>query len=896
MSRWPFRRELPPGQGGSREDEIREELELHLELRARELEEEGLGPAEARREAEARFGDRRAIEERVRREAARGRGRDDGRGTMGRIWNDVTYALRGFARDPAFTAVAVMTLAVAVAGNTTVFSVLDEAVLQALPFPDADRLVFVRGYHDEDGQRGYRLASIPEFLDWRERATTVAPLVGVDGTTLTLTGGGNPERVGAEAVSAGYFEVLGGEPLLGRTFTAEEAETPDGYPYLVISHRLWERRWGSDPEVVGRSVEVGGVPYTILGVMPASFRPVGLDGVEAWMPLGMYGESAWRSRGSRYLPVVGRLVAGADVARAQEELDAIARDLQAAHPDVHEDRWAEVQAFREGYLGTTGDLLWILFGAGLLLLAIAAANVANLLLVRAHGRTREMTVRRALGADGRRVTGQLLTESVTLALLGGAAGLVLARWGIAALVPAVPDGVLPAYVEPAVSGRVFAFTLGVLAVVGVAAGLVPALASARGDLAGVLRSGGRGQAGPAGRGAHRGFVVTQVALAILLLVGAGLLTRSFRAQLAVDPGIRVDDVHVFRVQPPSERYPDVASLRLFTGEILRRVGEVPGVGSVTASSDFPFRGRSSGSYIVRPEAPEELIRYHRHSVSPGWFETLGVELLAGRTFDDRDGPEAAGVAVVTEVMVRRVFPELDDPASAVGRTIYAGPPSDPANAAEIVGVVENVRYRNLTQDLMDGPNSPDVFFSIRQVPARTQEISFRSRVALGQALPAVREAVAAVDPTVPLFFPATLEDAYRRQTATPRFAAFLMGVFSVLALVLACVGIYGVLAFTVGARSQEIAVRRALGAEAGTVARSVVVDGLRLATAGLVVGGAAAALGTGLLEGFLFGVAPLDATTYLGVGVLVLGVTAGAAALPAWKATRSDPARALSES
>ncbi len=895
MSRWPFRRELPPGRLRSSQEEIREELDLHLELRARELEEEGLSPEAARREAEARFGDRRAIEERVRREAARGRGRD-GRGTMERIGRDVAYALRGFARNPGFTAVAVLTLGIAVAGNTTIFSVLDEAVLRALPFPEPEELVFVRGYHQDGATRGYRLASIPEFLDWRERATTLAPLVGVDRTALTLTGGGSPERIGVEAVSAGYFELMGGDALLGRTFTPEEADTPDGPPYLVVSQRLWERRWAADPGVVGRAVDVGDARYTVLGVMPASFRPVGLDDVEAWIPLGTYGERAWQARGSRYLPVAGRLVPGADVSRAQEELDAIARDLQAAHPEEHEDRWAEVQPFRDGYLGTTAGLLWILFGAGLLLLAIASANVANLLLVRAHGRTREITVRRALGADGRRVGAQLLTESVVLAFLGGAAGLLLARWGVGALVPAVPDGVLPPWVEPTLSGRAFLFTLGALALVGVAAGLLPALTTARRDLAGVLRSGGRGQAGPGGRGAQRAFVVTQVALAILLLVGAGLLARSFRAQIGVDPGVRVEGIQVFRVQPPAERYPDAEALGRFTDEVLRRVGAVPGVEAVTASSDFPFRGRSSGSYIVRPEAPEELVRYHRHSVSPGWFETLGVELLAGRTFDGRDGPEAAGVAVVTEVMVRRVFPELADPARAVGRTIYVGPPSDPENAAEIVGVVENVRYRSLTQDPMAGPNSPDVFFSIRQLPARTQEISFRSEAGLGPVLPGVREALRRVDPEVPLFFPASLEDAWRSQTATPRFAAVLMGVFSGLALLLACVGIYGVLTFTVGTRGQEIAVRRALGAEAGSVARDVVVDGLRLTLVGVLVGATAAALGTGLLEGFLFGVEPLDATTYLGVGLLMLGVAGIAAAAPAWKATRHDPARALTGS
>jgi predicted permease len=388
-------------------------------------------------------------------------------------------------------------------------------------------------------------------------------------------------------------------------------------------------------------------------------------------------------------------------------------------------------------------------------------------------------------------------------------------------------------------------------------------------------------------------VAVQVALALLLLVGAGLLTRSVRAQLAVDPGLEMQGIHVFRVSPPSERYPDPAALRLFADEVVRRVDAVPGVEQVTASSDVPFRGRSSGSYIVRPDAPEELIRYHRHSVSPGYFETLGVELLAGRTFTDADHEGSAGVAVATEAMVRRVFPELPDPAAGVGRTIYIGPPSDPDNAAEIVGVVENVRYRNLTQDMMDEPNSPDVFFSLRQVPTRTHEVSFRSEEELAAVLPAVREAVRAVDPDVPLFLPVSLVDAYRAQTATPRFAAFLMGLLSVLALSVACVGIYGVLAFAVGQRAREIAVRRALGAGSGAVARSVVRDAARMALVGFLAGGGAAILGARYLEGFLFRVEPADPVTYAAVAGLMAAVVLVGAAVPAWRATRRDPMEAL---
>ncbi|HSM03775.1 MAG TPA: ABC transporter permease [Longimicrobiales bacterium] len=893
--RWPFRRMLGPGGLGQDDKEIREELELYLELRTEELMEGGLSREEARREAEARFGNPQEIERRLRREAGRTRGRGGGRTMVNAIRQDIRYALRTFRRNPGFTLVAALTLGIAVAGNTAIFSVLDEAVFQALPFPEADRLVFINGVHVTEGGVGVRMASVPEFRDWQEGSQNVDPMVAVQGASLTLGGDGPAERVDAELVSEGYFELLGGRAELGRTFTPQEAATPDGHPLAVISRGLWQRRFGGEPDIVGRTLELNDRSFTILGVMPDNFQGVGL-GVDAWIPLGMISVVAsvetLDARGSRFLPVVGRLAAGASVEQAQAELDGIARELQRLHPDSHEDRFAQVRGFREGYLGTTGRLLWILFAAGILLLLVAASNVANLLLVRSHARTRELTVRRALGAEGGRVAGQLLTESVVLALLGGAVGLPLAAWGISALMPLLPEGVLPAWVEPAISARVFLFTLVVLALVGIGAGLLPAVASARRDLASSLKAGGRGTAGGGAR-ARRVFVVAQVALALLLLVGAGLLTRSFRAQLQVDPGLDMAGVYVFRVSPPNERYPDDASLRLFADELILRVEAVPGVGSVAASSDFPFRGRSSGSYIVRPDAVEDLIRYHRHSVTPGYFENLGVGLLAGRTFTPTDDEAAPGVAVVTAAMVERVFPELPDPESAVGETIFIGNPSNPDNLAEIVGVVENVRFRNLTQDMMAEPNSPDVFFSIRQVGTRTHEISFRSDRPLAELLPGLREAVAAVDPDVPMFFPAALEEGYRAQTAIPRFAALLMTVLSGLAMVLACVGVYGVLAFTVGERAKEIAVRRALGARSAVVARSVVWSGLRLAGVGLLLGGGAALLGGRLLGDFLFQVPASDPVTFLGVAGVLLLVVLAAAAVPAWRATLQEPVEAL---
>jgi predicted permease len=854
-----------------------------------ELIDRGMDPAAARREARTRFGDPAAWKKKTHRSNPRRTGTTT---TMTRILQDLRFALRGFRRNPGFAAMAVLTLAVALAGNTAIFSVLDAAVLRALPFPDADDLVFVNGVHRTNGEEAVRMASVPEFRDWQERTRTLDPLVASMGNTLTMTGTPEADRVEAELVTEGYFELLGGVTTLGRTFTAEELAITDAYPVVVLSHALWQRAFNGDPAVVGRTLELNQRSVEVVGVMGEGFRGSSLS-TDVWAPLAMVSLIAspelLDARGSRFLPVMGRLVPGATLDGVAAEFETITGSLQEEYPSAHEDRFAQIVPFKEGFLGTTGDLLWILFGAGALLLVLAGANVANLLLVRAHTRSLELTLRRAIGADSGRITAQLLTESVALALVGGALGLLLAGWALRAALPLIPAGVLPAYAQPALSARAFGFTLLVLAVVGIASGLVPAVTSARRDLAGALRSGRGGLAGRGNR-AQKLFVVTQVGLALMLLVGAGLLARSFRAQLSIDPGLEMEAIHALRVQPPAERYPDGESLRIYADELRRQVSEVPGVASVALSSDFPFRGGSSGSYAFDPADLETRIRIHRHSVSPGFFEQLQVRRADGRLLDAADDADAPGVVVVTRAFADRVFP--DDP-SIVGRQVYVGPPNSPDNLAEIVGVVDNVRFRNLTQDMLDGPNSPDVFFSLAQVPSRTQEVSYRVEGDPAAVTAAVRRVVQQLDASTPAFAMASLQELYDSQTAMPRLAAVLMGAFSLLALSLASVGIYGVLTFTVGQRGPEIALRRALGADAGDVARSVVADSLKLAGVGIVIGGVAALAGASVLESLLYQVETTDVATLGVTGVALLLVAAVAAAVPAMRAARKSPADAL---
>ncbi|MDX1492705.1 MAG: ABC transporter permease [Longimicrobiales bacterium] len=897
MSRWPFLRSFSPGQVGSDPDEeIHEEIELYLELRAKELEDdEGMTPEEARRQAEERFGDTEEIERTLRRQARRRRAKRETTMTMSGLKHDLRYAFRTLRRSPGFTVVALATLALALGGNTAIFSVVDAAVLQALPFDDHEELVFLNGYHLDNGDIAIRGASFPEFRDWKEQAGTITGMSAVAGASLALTGEGTAERLRTEIVTEDYFDVLRVEAHRGRTFVQDEHAQPDAAPVAVISYEMWERRYGLDPSAVGQELLVNDRPLTIVGIMPRGFQGTNLGlGTDLWIPDMMmslsYGSEVLDARGSRFLTVFGRLARGATPETVQEELDVIARGLQESYPSVHEDRWAQVESFRQGYLGDTGGLLWILLGAGGVLLAIAAANVANLLLVRSHGRTREFVLRRALGAESGRVAGQLLTESLVLAALGGVGGIGVAVWALQVVGPMLPDGALPGYVQPELSSTAFLLSIGVLGLVGVVIGLVPAASSARLDIATRLREGAQASASASLRRLRPQhlFVVAQVALALVLMVGAGLLTRSFRAQVAVDTGARLEGVQAMALQLPASRYDSNETIWNFVRELQRRLEALPGAESVSISSDLPFRGGSSGAYIFREgDGSDDRIRFHRHHVTPSYFETLDVELVDGRLLEESDVDQSPGVIVITDAMARRVYPGE----SAVGKIMSLRP--NDGMPAEIVGVVEDVRYRDITTSLMEDANSPDVFFSFWQIPSRGLEVAVQARGEPQELAPAMRSVVAELDPDLPVFQLEPLIEGWRTQTATPQFAALLMSLFSGLAALLACVGIYGVLAFAVGQRSHEIAIRRAIGASGPRLVCSVVGDGLRLAAAGLLVGVVGALTGARVLERFLYGVGTADPATFVTVVAGMMAVAVVAALVPALRALGPHPAKAL---
>lgn len=885
-----MKRDLPPGASGDDpEREVREEIRFHLEERARELEAEGMDPEEARREAGRTFGDVERIAARSAR-IRRGRQRDEGRTRMkSALMQDLKIAVRGLLKRPGFAAVVVATLALGIGGVTSVFTVANAALLRSLPFEDADRLVFLQGaYMAEEGPR-VRGSSYPEARDWVEMAGSFERASAWNSTAVNVTGDQGAERLAAEQVDAGYFELLRVSPALGRTFREEELRQGGDGAVALLGHGLWTRRFGADPDVLGRPIRLNDRAVTVVGVLPEGFGGLSLN-ADVWLPmlapdLGIGGSVD--SRGSRFLSVVARLRADVEREAAQREMDGIAARLEEAHPEVHEDRVVLVTPLREAFLGDTRTLVLLVLAGAALLLVIGAANVTNLLLVRSTGRVREVQMRRALGAGRGRLVGQFLVEGAVLALLGAATGLGLGVVGARALTAVMPDGLLPAFVEAAPDPVVFLLAAALLAGVALLAGLTPALASVRSDVAGGLRERAGGTGGRDRGRLQSALVVGEVALALLLLVGAGLMVRSFSAQLAVDPGFDSERLVGFRVQLPAERYGDEDALRASAEELLRQLDAVPGVEAATVGSDAPLRGGFSAFYVFREgDGPDDRIRFYIHRVHRGWFDALGTEVVRGRGFDGQDMEDAAA-AVVSRAMAERVFPG-EDP---VGRTLRVGSPD--GLRLHVVGVAEDVRYRDLTSDIVTGGDDPDAYAPWEAFPSRILNIVLRTDGDPAALEQRVRETVRAFDPDLPVFGLLPLHEALRAQTAQARFGTLLLSVFSGLAVLLSVVGLYGILAFSVDRRRREIAVRMAVGAGAGQVRRLVVIRGMRLVAAGSVLGLLAAWWGSRGLQAFLFGVEPVDPATYAAVTALLAGVALLAAWIPAVRATRVDPQRAL---
>jgi len=804
---------------------------------------------------------------------------------------DIRFAFRNLQARPGLSAVIIATLALGIGATTATFSLLDAALLRPLPFARADRLVILWGVAGP--QRSQRGASPPEVADWATMNHTLSGVSAWDPISLNLRTESGADRINAERVNPEYFKLLGIEAARGRTFTAEEDQVADAFPVVLVSHRLWRSRFAGEPALLGRTITINDRPFTVIGVMPEGFSGLSFQ-ADLWIPLAMLSvdspASLLTGRNSRWLPAVGRLKDGVSSQDASADLRAVASRMSELYPETNTDRSVDLLSLEQNFLGTNASLFQTLFKAVLLVLLIAAANVMSLQLVRATAREREIALRMALGAGRFQLVRQLMTEGMMLAGLGGAAGILLAYWIIRLLVPLAPAGLLPGYARVAVNLRVFAFSAGLTVLTGLACGLAPILRRQTRDLSDALRQGARAASSGLGRlrrpGLQQVLVAGEVSLALMLLVGAGLMLRSLRERMAVDPGFDPRGVLVARVSLPRPQYPDEARVR-FVVQLGARLNALPGVESASISTDLPLRGNSTGARLLVEGPGAVPIRYFRHSVTPEFFGALAIPLERGRGFSSFDDPGTPSVAVISSAMARRFWPSQDP----VGRRFRLGDETGPE--VTIVGVAGPARFRDLTTDLTAATSEPDVYFPFAQRSGTDLEIAVRMVNGATPSVPAIQREIGALDPGLPLFQVGPLGDALATQNAAPRFGSVVLGAFSALALVLAAIGIYGVISFVVGLSRKEIAIRLALGADGGKVLRVVMANGMLLVLAGVVAGTIGARAGARLLESQLYGVSASDPVTLAAVIGAIVVVALLASWIPARRAAAVEPQTVL---
>lgn len=852
--------------------EIDEEVRHYVEQVAEEHRARGLTPEEARRVARLEVGSELGI-----REDVRGYGWEN---VVETVLADLRYAVRRLRRAPGFSAVTVFTLAIGLGGTTAIFSVVYPILLEPLQYPDADRVVMI---HEIGADGASQAGTFGMYRALAERSRSFEAVAVLKPWEPALAGAGEPEQLEGRRVSAGYFRVLGVEPVQGRGFEAAD-DHPGGPEVAVLSHALWQRRFGGDRGIVGRAVNLDGTPHTVVGVMPEGFEDVLAPKAELWAPL-QYGLSQGRAWG-HHLRTVGKLRSEVSPEQATRELDILGRVvLEEQHPPTYASEVTfEVTSLHRAVTRGARPALLAIAGAVALVLGIACLNVTNLLLARGVNRRRELALRSTLGAGHRRLVRQLLTENLLLAALGGAVGLGLGALGVRALVALSPPG-LPRADAIALDGAVFAFGLGLTTLAGLGFGIIPALRAARPDLHRELVEGSRST--PGGHRRLRGaVVVTEVALALMLLVGSGLLLRSLERLFAVDPGFEPAGVVALEVRTTPSRSGDEDSVRQFFVQALEAARRVPGVTTAAFTSQLPLSG-DSDVYGVHfdpplPDDTGEVRGSFRYAVSPGYFETLGIPLRSGRLLDEADRKDAPLVALISESVARRRLPGLDP----IGRRVQIG--AGPLYT--IVGVVGDVRQESLTLSDTDA-----VYTSAAQwrFADPTMSLVVRAQGDAAALVPALRQAIWSVDPNQPIARVATMNELVDSSAARHRFVLVLFEAFALAALALVAAGIYGVLSGSVAERTREIGVRSALGASRWDVLALVMRQGMGLTCLGVALGATGAVAASQALGALLFGVSPLDPVTYAGVSALLVAVAAVACAVPAWRAVRVDPVNTL---
>jgi putative ABC transport system permease protein len=792
---------------------------------------------------------------------------------------DLRYAVRMFFRNPGFALVAIFTLALGIGANTAIFTVVNALLLKPLPYADPDRLVMVWQDFRARGGPADEWATPGNYVDWRGQTDVFEQVAVIGGWRPALTDGTEPESLVGELVSHEYFSVLGINPVIGRTFRRED-DVPNAPRVAIIGEGLWKRRFGGEATAVGRTVMLSGEPHEIIGVVPSNFRPIVAATADIWRPRQL--NTANPSRGAITLRAVARLNAGLSLERAQAAASALAQRLEAAHPEHNDKVGFLLQPLHDRIVGDFKPGLLALVGAVAFVLLIACANIANLLLARGSSRGRELGIRLALGAGRARMVRQLLTESVLLATAGGVAGLLLGLWAVDALVAVAPDSA-PRLSEIRLDTTVLAFTAALTVATGIVFGLAPAVQSSRDDVTQSLKEGGRGGASAGGRTLRRALIVVEVALALVLLTGGGLLLQTFVRLQNTDLGFNPKNVLVGAVNPPRTAYDTAAKHRAFYDQMLEKVSAIPGVEKAAVASVLPLSGDSDTNFSIegRPgprTAAEAPITWYR-LVSASYFDTMEMTLLRGRLFEPR---EAAPSVVVNETMVARYFPG-EDP---LGRRIRPG--DDRLPWFTVVGIVADVKVRGAAESARVETFVP--YWQMTE-PGMFAILKTASDPA-GFSMP-LRQAIASIDRNVPVAGITTLEEMVEGSIGQPRFFALLAAGFAALALALAAIGIYGVMAYAVAQRTTEIGVRVALGAAPSEVFRLIVGDGLRLTGAGVVLGFVGSLVIARALRTLLYGVSPWDPLTLSTPAAVLLLVAAAACVVPARRAAHVDPMVAL---